>query len=916
MTSSSDENGNASSTTYTKDPYFWRPDNTTDQLANVTSFTYAGATKVEAVLPVVSGQSAVGSFTTADSLGRPYVDQERTAPGSSNFDTVTRFYDSVGRPYRISVPCVKTAGQPCSATPGTTATYDGAGRPIQITDGGGGTVSYSYSGNDVLQMIGPPPSGENVKAMQLEYDGLGRLTSVCEITTASGSATCGQSNSQTGFWTRYQYDASGNLTGVCQNTTVPMGTNCVTSPSAGQQTRIFAYDGLGRLTSETNPETSNNGKNGTVTYTYDSISPCGDGTNYSFPGDLVQKKDNAQATTCFAYDALHRLTNAGNGTLSNPTCRRFIYDSATVNGVTMSNTAGRLAEARTDSCTPSPNPPIKTDEGFSYDANGRMTDAWESTPNSAGYYHVSEKYWPNGGLETLSMSPLPTITYGALDGEGRPTSVTASSGQNPVSSVSYDTTGGSGRVLGVTYGSGDSDAFNYDSNTGRMLQYTFNMNGQAEIGALTWNANGTLQQLQITDPFNSADNQTCTYGTSTAAGYDDLGRLINVNCGTAWSQTFSYDAFGNISKSGSITWACPACYNEATNQYNSTLSAQIQYDANGNLLNDTAHTYTWDANWERPLTIDSISLTFDAFGRQVEQYQSGTYYQFVYEPSGKKLAKMLGQTVQQAFVPLPGGGTAEYVSWGLSHYRHTDWLGSDHLASSYKQSSTPVTSNAYAPFGEPYAQTGNGEISFTGQNKDTVWLQYDFLARQYAPHQGRWISPDPKGLGAADPTSPQSWNRYAYVLNNPLSNIDSAGLTCVTVTGGDLDSETFQGSVTITKGDCDPTANNQFYFDGTVSQAAVDANGNVVASVDGKFQCSGDSGCSIYDNMTSITVNGDSPGQVGIVPLTLSQGQLNTVNSGGAHVAPATTDLKQQYCSHQADMAALESILPYGHLLL
>jgi RHS repeat-associated protein len=53
---------------------------------------------------------------------------------------------------------------------------------------------------------------------------------------------------------------------------------------------------------------------------------------------------------------------------------------------------------------------------------------------------------------------------------------------------------------------------------------------------------------------------------------------------------------------------------------------------------------------------------------------------------------------------------------------------------------------------------------------------YDASFRRYNPTQGRWISPDPAGLSAVNPTNPQSWNRYAYVVNNPLIFIDPLGL--------------------------------------------------------------------------------------------------------------------------------------------
>jgi len=63
---------------------------------------------------------------------------------------------------------------------------------------------------------------------------------------------------------------------------------------------------------------------------------------------------------------------------------------------------------------------------------------------------------------------------------------------------------------------------------------------------------------------------------------------------------------------------------------------------------------------------------------------------------------------------------------------------------------------------------------------------------------GRWISPDPAGLAAVDPSNPQSWNRYAYVGNNPLSMIDPLGLNGCTVNpSGSLNCPDAGGSVTV-----------------------------------------------------------------------------------------------------------------------
>jgi len=749
LTSTTDPNGKVTGTGYqtiggTADP-LWRVLSVTDPLGNVTWNTYSPGSTIPATqesnLPFNNNTSAADVVTTFDGMGRPIVKQTRQAPGSSSFDTISYTYDSNGRAATVSMPCVTTTvGQACPATPATTTSYDAAGRPLSVTDGGGGTTGYSYPANDVLLTVGP----EHPSSRQMEYDGLGRLTSVCEVTSATGSGACGQSSPQTGYLTSYSYDALGNLAVVTQN-----------AQGSPQETRNYSYDGLSRLISESNPET------GSKTYKYDSDSTCG-----TYNGDQVKRMDAAGNTTCYSYDALHRVTSATySGTNATPN-KYFVYDSATVNGVAMANATGRIAEAYTGSSSSK-----TTDLGFVYSPRGENIEIWESTPHSGGYYHptAGSGYWANGALQTLWMPGLPSISFSA-DGEGRTWSVSASSGQNPVTATLYNA---ASHVKSVTFGSGDSDALTFDSNTGRMTQYQFNVNGSSQTGTLGWNANGTLLSLGIVDPFNSGNAQNCTYG------YDDLSRLGSVACAPSiWSQNFTYDAFGNASKSGNSSWQ--PNYN-TKNQYSSIPgfpNPGPTYDANGDILTDSFHTYTWDAEGH-VTAIDSIGLTYDALGRQVEQNQSGTYFQIVYSPMGSKLAVMKGQTIQQAFVPLPGGTTAEYLSWGLSHYRHPDWLGSERLESGTARNI--IQDVAYAPFGEPYAQVsgGNGELSFTGQNKDTDWLNYDFMYREYDPRQSRWISPDPAGVAAADPGNPQSWNRYAYVLNNPLNAYDLDGLFCV-----------------------------------------------------------------------------------------------------------------------------------------
>jgi RHS repeat-associated protein len=831
VTSASDQNGQV--TTYgfvdqtgVADPN-WRLRSTKDPFGYITWNTYSTAATPftqESSLLFNGGASAVDGLTTVDGLGRPVYVQKRQgpSPGTTIFDSVQYTYgwNSTGQVSTQSVPYSAAASAaPPPGTAVTTTQTDALGRTASVADGGGGTVSYQYVSNDVLQTSGPAPTGENTKQRQLEYDGLGRLTSVCEITSASGSGAgpCGQSNPQTGLLTKYTYDALGNLLTVTQNA----------QPGAigGTQTRAYGpYDGLSRLTSETNPES------GTTTYTYDNDATCG-----TSKGDPVKSFDANGNTVCNTYDALHRTTST---TFSGPnatTNRYFIYDAATVNGQAMANAKGRLAEGYTAASSSGTK---VTDEGFSYTARGELANFYESTPHSAGYYSVPMTYWANGLLESFG----PFLTEDQMgfipDGEGRAYSLYDFPHQDTavLGSVTYSPAGQPTQLMTDCNGGGvpcTPITYTYYPNTLRMKQYstvlsTGTISDGTLSGSLNWNPNGSLQQLTIADPFNSADAQTCTYSA------DDLGRIASTSCGSTWAQTFSYDVFGNVTKNGSISWI-PG-YNASTNHYS---LGGTSYDANGNVLNDTFSTYTWDAQGKNLSTAYSVggetwAFTYDAFGHMIELSVNGGYV-YSYINIGKFRLSATGQTAAYSEFPLPGGSVYSQ-NGGATGIQLADWLGT--IRAFYSLSGGYSRSGAHAPFGEAYGYQGGYPTGFAGQG-GMGWGEgddgsmnnttYYFPERQYRSSQGRWLSPDPAGLVAANPSNPQSWNRYAYALNNPLRYKDPLGLYCFYGGAGDTPSN-----------DGDPT----------------DFNFNEVGA-QGQADCLNEND-RWYQDQTSETVNGDT----------------------------------------------------------
>lgn len=178
------------------------------------------------------------------------------------------------------------------------------------------------------------------------------------------------------------------------------------------------------------------------------------------------------------------------------------------------------------------------------------------------------------------------------------------------------------------------------------------------------------------------------------------------------------------------------------------------------------------------------------------QYVTGLYGAFLQRaPDGPGLSfwQQKVQNEGRAAALLGFQLSVEFGQLASTLYRETFWLVSDHLGVPrmvvYKTGSLAgVKRHDYLPFGEELStnqggrtpQQGYGAIDnvrqkFTSKERDDETGLDFFVARYYASGQGRFVSPDPL-LASRATGSPQSWNRYSYVLNNPLRYIDPTGL--------------------------------------------------------------------------------------------------------------------------------------------
>ncbi|ACG74298.1 hypothetical protein AnaeK_3077 [Anaeromyxobacter sp. K] len=124
---------------------------------------------------------------------------------------------------------------------------------------------------------------------------------------------------------------------------------------------------------------------------------------------------------------------------------------------------------------------------------------------------------------------------------------------------------------------------------------------------------------------------------------------------------------------------------------------------------------------------------------------------------------------------------------------HTDTLGS--VLARTNAGGAVVARIDYEPWGEELSHSGAmGDRQYNGRVYDPGTGFHDYGARMYWPQIGRFVSPDPAGI---HPENPQSWNRYAYVWNNPYKYVDPS-VKEVDLQWHSVTKESFHTSIRIT----------------------------------------------------------------------------------------------------------------------
>ena len=700
------------------------------------------------------GNGTAGEYRTLreyrDALGRVVRTAAKGFAEKARIVTDTD-YDNLGRVARQSAPY--HAGQ---QQYWTTYTYDLLGRVAR-------TELPDYQAGSVNSVITVSYAGQ----VTTTTNGKGQTQT--ETRNALGEVV--RTADHEGTTVTHGYDTWGQ---VVKTTTAGTGVSDVTVE--------MAYDGRGRRTETSDPD------RGTWTYGYNGFD------------ELVKQTDAVGNVQKLSYDGLGRLTTRKD-TLPTATTAvttaTWTYDPANGLGQLGQVTDGTYTRTHTyDSlgrpATTTHNP--GTDETYyskqTWDAYGRVHQVFDATrtgnTDAAWNDNVVQVHYNKWGYayqwtDGVHVNDTPRKTYRTI--------------------TSQDARG---NVTGETLGGGAVHTVrDFDVKTGRIEDITGRDVLRRKIQALEyeWDLAGNLTSRGETSVGKMLTERFT---------YDNLNRLTEAQVTGRSAQTVRYDALGNITcKSDLDNTDCTAM-----RARNYTYGAG---DAGPHAVTRAgSHSYTYDANGNQ-LTGAGRTLTYHTFNKVKSIVKGTDTTAFVYGPDRTRIKRTdemrdnNGTTTTTTLylgnvekVIAPGGSYTwkRYITDGVLIEQTHDNTGTrtgdvtcyllyDHLGSVdviTDAFGTVVQDMSFDAWGQRRApddwtvlallrlkDTGHGRYTtrgYTGHEMvDAVGIIH-MNGRTYDPKLGRFMQADPV---IQFPDYSQSWNRYSYVLNNPLNATDPDG---------------------------------------------------------------------------------------------------------------------------------------------
>jgi RHS repeat-associated protein len=714
-------------------------------LVSGTATNYAH-TKINDGVDAVNG---VESRTYFDGWSRPI--QTRTEAEAGNYRVISTAYDERGEAFLTTWPRFEanvTFAKP-TAQPANFTGFDAAGRVAQTRarveatfNGNGAFSGKTDSTGDANSLLAPKLwaytngidpwwkiyTDEDGKVRRYQLDAFGRNKQIQEV---DGAST---------YLTSFRYDLAGNLTHITNHVgeVISYGHDdlgnvvAMADPHLGSWT--YRRDAAGRIREQLD------GKGQKIAFTYGAtLSRLSLKQVYNAATQLV-------ATATYSYD-----TN--NGHSAYPVYKGQLFQVTDSEGWERNGYDPRGRMVKTTRHLDLNNQDYTT--SFTFNDADRVTST--VYPNSGPT--ITNEYHAGGSFYRVSRSGY---TY-----------YTANAGS--VGSENFDEFG---RVKVFSFGNGQTTTRGYYSLSKRLQSissgvFTREYRYSAAEDVTYLSGTGLAATTVTYDNLHRLKTYT---GLSGSFGYDPVGNLTNhIESGSA--QTFGYGAARKqaVKSAFGKTYLYDHCGNMVVRHGGTTNSQALEYDAENRLVRFSevgrvAVEYGYSASGQRLWRRSYLTST----NSPKLQIWIGNHYE---EKDGKTLFHVFagGQRVctfepGSALATTGGGGAATHVGY----FYHQDHLGSSTVMSGSAGQQLEI--NAHYPFGR--TQTASSQAAFkvsnqfTGQVKDEETGLYYYNARYYDPELGRFIQPD---TIIPDLTNPQSYNRYAYVLNNPLKYVDSTG---------------------------------------------------------------------------------------------------------------------------------------------